>query len=457
MRLAQQYRPATFDSAIGQDAAVAVLKAIITSGRYESAYLFSGPSGTGKTTLGRIFAMAMLCDSPQNGNPCTQCDSCKAFLSEKHFGYTELDAASFGGKDDMVRLRDDAAVLSAHKKKIILLDECHDISRAGQDALLKQVEQCPEHLVYMFCTTDPDKMNETLLNRCMRFQISKVTSGMIAQRLKYICESQHIQYQDEALLEVAERGNGHVRNAINLLEEVACLGAVTTESIGLIVRDCESEVLNVLLNIGSDLGKSVEACRKAMAITSPTNFYNTLISMVSDSCQLLYGYDVFSQRRMQMIASVKEKHGYSLLEFLDYLVSRDKFVDGVGIQSDIIVLHYKFGANSFVPRQTTPITNVLPQNSVQTQTVQFKEEDRPKSAPSLTINDMLKLDPEDRASYMREQKARLMPESKQETEKVSSTWPLPKEDRVGESSETEELSPQEFSRLLVGGRGGAIF
>ena len=354
-----KYRPLLFDDMIGQGAVIKVLKAAVRKSSYSCAYLFSGPRGVGKTTAARIFANAILCSSPIDGNPCRECESCKLFAKEQHFSFRELDAASVGGKGDMVKLRDDAAYTSINDKKIILLDESHDISTAGQDALLKQIEQAPDHLIYMFCTTDPDKMADTLRDRCMEFQVHKIDVEPIQARIKYICEQEDFKYQEEALVFISEKSEGHVRNAINILEEVAYLEEISLENLNLIYRDFEEEIFTILVNLGTDLPQIIETYRSVSSYLSELQFYNTILSLVNDAVKSLSNYDRFPEKRKEFVLKLKEVHGYSLIEFLKYLITRDKFVDKIGIQSDLIILHHKFCANSFMPQQQpVPLTEV---------------------------------------------------------------------------------------------------
>lgn len=372
------------------------------------------------------------------------------FKKEQHFSYRELDAASFGGKEDMIKLRDHAAYLSASNKKIILLDECHDISKQGSDALLKQIEQCPEHLVYIFCTTNPDKMVRTLRDRCMQFQITKVETSLISRRLKYICEQEKFNYQDDALQIIAERSDGHVRNAVNLLEEMVYLGDISIENLNTISRDFEEEIFTIVSNLGIDLNKVIETYQSVSSYLSAIEFYNLLLSLVSDGAKFLYGYDNFSEKRKELILKLKDIHGYSLLEFLNYLILRDKFVNKIGLQSDLVILHYKFNANSFMPRiQKEPLMDSQIQST--------SKNDLPNNTSHLRYAELSKMSVADRSKMLREQRKTHKEESKEESETVPYKWPLPKEERPGEDSlDYEILSAQEFSQNLVGGRSGEI-
>lgn len=434
---------------VGQQGPIKVLKSSVKSNRYHSAYLFSGPRGVGKTTSGRIFSKAILCESSVDGEPCGVCESCVLFEKEQHFGYRELDAASFGGKEDMVKLRDDAAYLSLSKKKIILLDESHDISKAGQDSLLKQTEECPEHLIYIFCTTEPDKMNSTLRDRCMEFQISRVKLSLLEERLKHICEEEGFKYSEETLQMIAEKSDGHVRNAIGLLEEVAYMGDITSDNLKEIACDYEEEITAILVNMGKDLVKIIEIYDTISPYISETKFYSILLSLVSDSIKLLHGYDKFTERRKSMLSKIRDTHDHKLPEFLKYLVLRDKYVDKTGLQSDLIVLHFKFSMESFVPRQMVPVEQQsLPQQNIKRESSQKETE-----KPSLTYSDIQKMDISDRCAYLRKRRKKQNLESEEKNKQtVTDNWPLVKEERPGDNVlDDESYTPQEFSRRLIGG------
>lgn len=348
----------------------------------------------------------------------------------------------------MVNLRDDASSLAVSKKKIINIDESHDISKQGQDALLKQTEECPEHLIYMFCTTDPDKMNNTLRDRFMEFHITKVDTALIVQRLRTICEKEEINFQDDALQTIAERSEGHVRSAINLLEEVAYLGEISLEKLNMVSRDFEEDIFTIVSSFGTDLPKIVDTYQSVSSYLSSFEFYNLLLSLVIDATKYLYGYDNFSEKRINLLSKLKEIHGYSLIEFLNYLITRDKFVEKVGLQSDLIILHYKFCANNFVPRIQKSPTN----SQIQSAT---KSDD---SINPLSYAQLSKLSISDRNKLLRKQRKEIQQKTgdKEKSETVPSEWPLPKEERPGNNFEEENLTAQEFSQQLVGGRVGNI-
>jgi len=461
MPLDIKFRPGIFDGVIGQDVIVFILKSIIEQKKPASCYMFSGPSGVGKTTVARVFSKAILCEAPVGGNPCCSCRSCLLFQEDKHFGFNEIDAASYGGKDDMIKLRNDAAFLSVESKKILLIDECQDISSQGQDSLLKQMEQCPPHLIYLFCTTEPEKMKETLRKRCIHFQFSKVDSSIISNRLKQVCVSEGLVYDETALDLIASRSKGHVRDSLKLLEESSYLGDITVDAVQKISVDYSELIFTILFNLGQDLHKALDACKKLSSLTSNWVFYSELLSMTNDAVRVFYGYDDFVPQRKSLLAQLRDRHGATLLEFLNYLVSRDKYVDKIGLFSDVILLHYKFCSDSFKPQIN--VQNITPNNiSGNIQPEQIQEPQKilePKPSSKFTYAELSKLSIQERSKVLREQRSTTLVTEKEETPKIPNMWSLPKieeNQRGADSFDDEELSPLEFSKRLVGGRGGGV-
>lgn len=227
-----KYRPQVFSDVLGQDGAAQVLQARLLKGEaYNTSYIFAGGHGCGKTTLSRILARAMLCQAlTADGNPCNECDHCKACLSETMSAFSELDAASQGTTADMRRLVDDLSYpIPGILKRIYLLDEAHRMSRDAQDVLLKPIED--KRVVVIFCTTELSKIRGTIGSRCEVHEIRKIGREDILKRMVKVLQEENVEYEEDAVLTVIDLAKGHVRDTLNKLETVAQLGPVTLEAV----------------------------------------------------------------------------------------------------------------------------------------------------------------------------------------------------------------------------------
>ena len=191
--LYRKWRPKTFDDLVGQDAVSATLKHQVAKGKLSHAYLFCGTRGTGKTSSAKILAKAVNCLSPQDGNPCCQCDICRGIEEESLLDVTEIDAASNSGVDNIRDLREEAHFTPvAGKYRVYIIDETHMLSVGAFNALLKILEEPPQHVIFILATTELHKVPATILSRCQRFDFSRIDSATIAARLSYIAGEENI-------------------------------------------------------------------------------------------------------------------------------------------------------------------------------------------------------------------------------------------------------------------------
>ena len=225
--LYRKYRPHTFADVVGQQHIVSTLEHAVAEGRLSHAYLFCGPRGTGKTTLARILAKSLLCAHPHDHLPCGTCEECQAIAAGTHPDVYELDAASRTGVDnvreEIINSVSFAPVRGSHK--IYIIDEVHMLTTQAFNALLKTLEEPPEHVVFVLATTDPQKVPETILSRCQRFDFHRIGMEDIERRLAYVCEHEGFETEPEALALVARHARGGMRDALSTLEQLSTFGA----------------------------------------------------------------------------------------------------------------------------------------------------------------------------------------------------------------------------------------
>ena len=226
--LYRKYRPQTFDDVVGQMSVTQTLKTQLQSGRLSHAYLFTGSRGTGKTSSAKILAKAVNCENPQDGNPCNCCKSCLAIDSGSCMDVLEIDAASNNGVDNVRDLRDDAIYTPSQvKMRVYIIDEVHMLSISAFNALLKIIEEPPEHLLFILATTELHKVPATILSRCQRFSFRRISQEDIASRLQYVAYEEHIELDDTAARVLARLADGGMRDGLSLLDQ--CASATTGE------------------------------------------------------------------------------------------------------------------------------------------------------------------------------------------------------------------------------------
>lgn len=218
--LYRKWRPKGFDEIKGQDAIATTLRNQINSGRIGHAYLFCGTRGTGKTSAAKVFAKAVNCTNPQNGNPCGECASCKSIAAGNSMNVIEMDAASNNGVDDVRQMKEDIVYSPTDAKyKVYIIDEVHMMSPAAFNALLKTLEEPPSYVIFILATTDPQRLPVTILSRCQRYDFKRISAATISDRLREVCTSENIAIEDKALEYIARTAEGGMRDALSLLDQ----------------------------------------------------------------------------------------------------------------------------------------------------------------------------------------------------------------------------------------------
>ena len=318
--LYRKYRPQTFDDLVGQMAVSQTLKTQLQSGRLSHAYLFTGSRGTGKTSSAKILAKAVNCLNPQDGNPCNCCEACRAIDSGACMDVLEIDAASNNGVDNVRDLRDDAVYTPSQvKMRVYIIDEVHMLSISAFNALLKIIEEPPEHLLFILATTELHKVPATILSRCQRFSFRRISQEDIAARLQYVAYQENIDLDDSAARVLARMADGGLRDGLSLLDQCAsattgeltaqqvyaCLGIAgeqnCAELMGYIAQKNTTKALalfNRLYAEGKDLGALLDemACltRDLLILKTAPQAGLTLLSGVADDTEALKLKDAFS-------------------------------------------------------------------------------------------------------------------------------------------------------------------
>lgn len=219
--LYRKYRPKTFDDVYGQQIVVQTLKNVIKNNKLTHAYLFVGPRGTGKTSIAKIFAKTINCLHPEDGLSCEKCDICVSNNLNENVDIIEMDAASNNGVDEIREIRNHITLLpTVSKYKIYIIDEVHMLTTGAFNALLKTLEEPPEHIIFILATTEPHKIPLTIMSRCQSFEFKPIPVATIKERLKYICAQENINIDDKSLNLIAEESNGGLRDAVSMLDQL---------------------------------------------------------------------------------------------------------------------------------------------------------------------------------------------------------------------------------------------
>ena len=313
--LYRKYRPRTFEEVVGQEHITKTLRNQIIASRIGHAYLFNGGRGTGKTSSAKILARAINCLNPKDGNPCNECEICKATLNGSLTDIVEMDAASNNSVEDIRAIRDEVNFLpTSAKYRVYIIDEVHMLSIGAFNALLKTLEEPPEHVKFILATTEPQKLPATILSRCQRFDFKKISTQYIKSRLNYICEQDNINIEDEAINTISVLAEGAMRDALSILERCLQEGTdkITNEQVKELVGIPKLEAVNKIINniIDYNIEETIKSVNEVLLDGKDiSNLIWEIIKYVKDI--LIYKttnkLEIYSNNELEEIKILSEK------------------------------------------------------------------------------------------------------------------------------------------------------
>ncbi len=313
--LYRTFRPLTFREMVGQENITKTIKNQIISGRIGHAYLLSGGRGTGKTTTAKILARAMNCLNLKDGEPCNECEICKGILSGSLTDVVEMDAASNNSVEDIRAIRDEVNFLpTLAKYRVYIIDEVHMLSTGAFNALLKTLEEPPEHVKFILATTEPQKLPATILSRCQRFDFKRISVEDIIKRLKIVCEESKIEITEEALRLVANLSEGAMRDALSILERCVQDGdnKISVEKIRELVGIPEIAYIYKLLKdiVQSNIEGVIESTQEVLK--EGKDIHNFLWEMIKYTKDVLIykttgKLEIYNEKELEGICELAEK------------------------------------------------------------------------------------------------------------------------------------------------------
>ena len=393
--LYRTYRPQTFDEVAGQEHIVKTLKNALATGKISHAYLFAGPRGTGKTTMAKLFAKALNCEEGI-GHQCNECRNCQAIIDGSHPDVLELDAASNNGVDEIRDLIDKVkygTILG--KYKVYIIDEVHMLSVGAFNALLKTLEEPPEHVVFILATTEPHKILPTILSRCQRYDFNKVSESDIKERIKTILLNEDVEYNEDAIKLIVSLADGGMRDALSILEKVLAYSnnSLKVEDIlNIFSLESKEEKINLINSIiAHDMSDVLDIKRltedllvilKDVLIFNSSSNENYLETLTKDEASAL-SYKISTDRAVQMI------------DILMNTVKDYKNVTAINPLFEITLIKLCSLEDEFAPKKVAPKPKVEPQPVVQEQPkVEAPKVEEPiKEEPKVVVEEPKKEEP----------------------------------------------------------------
>lgn len=342
--LSKKYRPKTFNDLVGQTENSIILKEILKSGLENiPPILFTGPFGSGKTSVSRIFAKAILCENlTVDFEPCNSCENCKSFDEEKNPNYLEIDAASNGDVESIRNLREQTQYFSigSSKYKITNIDEAHNISKAGFNALLKVLENGSTHHIFLFCTNEPEKMIDTVKSRCWRFQTLSVTCEQLKNHLEYITKEESIDIDQDSLQLISKITAPHIRDAVNAIDFLNYKEKITVNDVAQYFQlHNHNLTLKVFNYIKDDISKSFEYLNELLNVHDIDTVFEKLIDTCLTLESIKKGILVDTKYFDEILLDDLIKSGLDFLGISSFLLKIQKPLDSVYLKYLLLELN----------------------------------------------------------------------------------------------------------------------
>lgn len=348
--LYREWRPQTFSDVVAQKQVVFPLKQSIINGEIGHAYLFSGTRGTGKTSTAKIFAKAVNCLHPNNGDPCNECEICKGINDGSLLDVIEIDAASNNSVDNIRRITEEIVFMPTRAKyKVYIIDEVHMLSSGAFNALLKTLEEPPAHAIFILATTEPHRIPATVISRCLRFDFRRIPQQEIIENLKKIAEANALEIEDAALSVIAQLSEGAMRDAISLLDQAksGITPPITREALFDMIGIVQDQFLLLLFEalLHSDIKEMLHLVQQMVMsgkdlerfITEFAQFLrNILVSKVTGSTDEWFGFtDEDLQKSLQLMDSISAERILQWIEHISKLSSTLKYAGDIRIAIEV--------------------------------------------------------------------------------------------------------------------------
>lgn len=346
LSLANKYRPRKFSEVLGQQDNIKILSNILEKRVYPPALLFLGSWGSGKTTLARIFANSVLCQERTGPEPCGTCPLCKQFLSDhdKVYNFREIDAASEGGVGNVRDIIEEShfKAIGDSDKKVLLIDECHQLTMPAQNAFLKLLEEGSANMIFLFCTTDSDRMLRTIFSRTLPFPVKEPPKADIVSRLRDICLQEGIEFEEDALPLIVAVSKAHVRDCYMLLDKLRHGPGVSALSIRKLLNlDLEAEYYRLLNLLTSDVAEVLKGVENLCQRASVREIHDGLSRSTLTVFKYTQGVDTgLPESELQWCRKMAERLGDRSLRVARFLTSRQAPLTQVALECDLLSLRH---------------------------------------------------------------------------------------------------------------------